>query len=89
MASVPFSPAPLLQDDGLLKEIFEECNTHGIPFLDGLISSYCPNADPESEVFTPIRTLHEVLVRDGQMSEREAATLIDKSFYSLAQALPE
>jgi hypothetical protein len=49
-------------------------------------SFLCPEADPEAEEFAPIRLMHEVLVRDGQMSDREAATLIDNSFLSLAQS---
>lgn len=89
MASVPFTPAPdPLQPSDLLDEIFAECEAHGIPLLSGVILSYCPNADPETEQFAPIRTLHGVLVRDGEMSDREAATLIDNAFLSLAESLP-
>lgn len=89
MASVPFTPAPdPLQPSDLLDEIFAECEAHGIPLLSGVILSYCPNADPKTEQFAPIRTLHEVLVRDGEMSDREAATLIDNAFLSLAESLP-
>jgi hypothetical protein len=83
MASIPFQPADLLS------EIFAECEQHGVPLLSGLILSYCPEADPETEQFAPLRLLHEVLVRDGEMSDREAATLIDNAFLSLAHSLPE
>jgi hypothetical protein len=82
MASIPFQPADLLT------EIFAECEQHGVPYLSGVILSYAPEADPEAEEFAPIRLMHEVLVRDGQMSDREAATLIDNSFLALAHELP-
>lgn len=89
MASVPFTPTPdPLQPTDLLDEIFTECEAHGIPLLSGVIASYCPEADPETEQFAPIRQLHETLVRDGEMSDREAATLIDNAFLSLAHSLP-
>lgn len=88
MASVPFAPSPdPLHPTDLLKEIFAECEKHGIPLLSGVIASYCPEADPETEQFAPVRLLHEILVRDGQMSDREAATMIDNAFLSLAEVL--
>lgn len=81
MASDPLQPTDLLKD------IFAECEENGISLLSGVISSYCPEADPETEQFAPVRLLHEILVRDGQMSDREAATMIDKAFLSLAGVL--
>lgn len=87
MPSVPFgsAPDPFQPQD----EIFSEFELSGIPYLNGVILSYCPESDPETNQFAPIRFLHEVLVRDGQMSDREAAILIDNAFLSLAFTPPE
>jgi hypothetical protein len=80
MPALPFPS--LLTETEDLSEVFQICDDKGVPYIDGLILSYRPDCDPESEEFQSIRFLYQVLVEDGQMTDKEAVTLIDNSFLS-------
>ncbi len=83
MPALPFPS--LLTETEDLSEVFELCDNSSMPYIDGLILSYRPDCDPESEEFQFVRFLYQVLVEDGQMSDKEAVTLIDNSFLSFVE----
>jgi hypothetical protein len=84
--AVPFEPQnqEVFEENDLLTQTFDQCEREGEPPIYGIIRLYTEGLDPEQENFSPMHFLYETLVRECEMNGREAATLIDKAFLSLA-----
>lgn len=64
-----------LDEANYIAQIIQESDKQGIHYLDGLliINGY----DPENSLFSSAYLTYDILTEEGEMSSREALTLID------------
>jgi hypothetical protein len=86
-----------LLDDAIAQECLTErefigefvsvCDESDTDYVSGLL--VMNSLDPNSELYNPLYFLHAILTEKGELSSREAITLIDNAFYSLISGMSD
>lgn len=68
-------------------EFVEVCDQSDTDYVSGLL--VMNGLDPNSQLYNPIHFLHALITEKGELSSREAITLIDNAFYSLLSGISD
>ena len=68
-------------------QFVEVCDQSDANYVSGLLIMNSLN--PNSQLYNPIYFLHALLTEKGELSSREAITLIDNAFYSFISGISD
>jgi len=71
----------------ILTKIIEVCQRENIDLFEGFITAI--GLDNEDERVNPARLIYNILCTDGEMSEREAVTLLDNAIRGVFECIAE
>lgn len=78
-------PQTCLKESDLIDDLVKICEEHETDYVTGLLAFN--SLDPGDEIYDPIYLVNEILIRDAEMSPREAITLIANTLNSFINGL--
>lgn len=76
-----------LAEGEVLTQILKVCEREEIDYLEGFLLAI--GLDNEDERVNPARLIYNILCTDGEMSEREAVTLLDNAIRGVFECIAE
>lgn len=80
-------PQTCLKESDQIDQLVQICEEHETNYVTGLLAFN--SLDPGDEIYDPIYLVNEILIKEGEMSPREAITLIDNALNSFIEGLVE
>lgn len=75
-----------LTESESLSKVFECCDEGMVQYIEGVFLSYNIDVDLEDPKLNPARFLYNLLIEECEMSDREAAALLDNAVEGLLEA---
>ena len=76
-----------LAEGEILTQILEVCDREDIDYFEGFVAAI--GLDNTDERVNPARLIYNILCTDGEMSEREAVTVLDNAIRGVFECIAE